>query len=238
MPNDAPTPTPTTPLALRIVSDTICPWCYVGKRRFERAVAAVAGEGIAASITWLPYELNPTMPREGVERRAYRTWKFGSWERSQELDAHVGAEAAREGLEFNHDRMLRTPNTLLSHRVIWLADQLGGPALQDSVVEALFRAYFTEGQDIGDRATLLAIGTAAGLGADRLRAMLDGDGDDDGGAGAAEVARHLRWAQQAGLDGVPSVIVDDTLVFSGAQRTEIVAQVLRDMAAAQRSPAS
>lgn len=225
MPNDATLHVPaTTTLALRIVSDTICPWCYAGKRRFERAVAAVAHEGIAASITWLPYELNPTMPAAGVERRAYRTQKFGSWERSQELDAHVGAEAASEGLAFNYESMLRTPNTLLSHRVIWLADALGGPALQDSVVEALFRAYFTEGRDIGDRATLQAIGTSAGLDAERLGAMLDGD------EGAAEVARHLAWAQRSGLDGVPSVIVGNTLVFSGAQRTEIVAQVLRDMA--------
>lgn len=214
----------TAKLALRIVSDTICPWCYVGKRRFQRAVAAVADEGIAASITWLPYELNPTMPSGGVERRTYRTQKFGSWERSQELDAQVGAEAASEGLTFNYDRMLRTPNTLLSHRVIWLADALGGAALQDAVVEALFRAYFTEGRDIGDRATLQEIGTSAGLDAERLRAMLDGD------EGAAEVARHLAWAQRSGLDGVPSVIVGNTLVFSGAQRTEIVAQVLRDMA--------
>lgn len=233
MPNDTTLPAPaTTQLAIRIVSDTICPWCYVGKRRFERAVAAVAHEGIEASITWLPYELNPTMPEAGVERRAYRTWKFGSWQRSQELDAHVGAEAASEGLAFNHDRMLRTPNTLLSHRVIWLADALGGAALQDRVVEALFRAYFTEGQDIGEAPTLLEIGTDAGIDADRLRATLDGD------EGATEVAHQLRWAQQAGLDGVPSVIVGNTLAFSGAQRTEIVAQVLRGMAAAQRAPAS
>src|SRR5262245_2848630 len=138
-------------LTIDIYSDVICPWCFIGKRRMERGVALAMQ---AATVRWHPFELNPDMPREGVERRAYRIKKFGSWERSLELDAQVSRAFAGEGLAFNSEKMACTPNTFDAHRIIWLAGEKG---VQDAVVEALFRAYFTAGGDLSDRATLAAV---------------------------------------------------------------------------------
>src|SRR5262249_55019338 len=136
-----------------VISDVICPWCYIGKRRLEKAVAALDGRH-EVRVRWLPFQLNPRMPTEGVSRREYRTKKVGSWERSQELDARVAAAGEADGIHFAFDRIERTPNTLDAHRLIWLAERQG---VQDSVVEALFRAYFTEGRDISSRQPLLDV---------------------------------------------------------------------------------
>ena len=121
-------------LTVDVISDVICPWCYIGKRRLEKAVAAVDGP---VGVRWLPFQLNPAMPKEGVSRSEYRTKKFGSWERSQELDARVVAVGQSEGIHFAFDRIERTPNTLDAHRLVGLAERQG---VQDAVVEALFRA--------------------------------------------------------------------------------------------------
>jgi predicted DsbA family dithiol-disulfide isomerase len=121
-------------LHIDIISDVICPWCFIGKRRLEKAIAAHDGQ---VKVRWLPFQLNPTMPREGVGRKEYRTRKFGSWERSLELDAQMVAVGETEGIHFAFDRTERTPNTLDAHRLIWLADQQG---VQDAVVEAMFRS--------------------------------------------------------------------------------------------------
>src|ERR1700693_3072461 len=135
-------------LAIEVISDAICPWCWVAKRRLESAIAALVPE-IAATVTWRPFELNPEMPKAGVDRRAYRSAKFGSWQRSQALDAQVAAAGRSEGLVFNHDKMARSPNTVDAHRLIRLAGQQGKQA---DVVEGLFAAYFNEGRDVGDPA--------------------------------------------------------------------------------------
>src|SRR4051794_31753793 len=111
-------------LLIDVISDVICPWCFIGKRRLEKAVAAAEGRH-EVRVRWLPSQLNPTMPKDGISRREYRTRKFGSWERSLELDAQVAAAGAGEGITFAFDRMERTPNTLDAHRLIWLADQEG-----------------------------------------------------------------------------------------------------------------
>src|SRR3954468_22308189 len=113
------------------------------------------------------------MPREGIERKSYRIWKFGSWERSQELDAQVAAAGQGEGIAFHFDRQSRTPNTLDAHRVIWLAGERG---VQDTAVEALFLAYFTEGRDLSDRATLAEVAAGAGLDRAEVDELLAGDG--------------------------------------------------------------
>jgi predicted DsbA family dithiol-disulfide isomerase len=117
-------------LAVDVISDVICPWCYVGKRRLEKATAAVGGP---VAVRWLPFQLNTAMPKEGVSRREYRTKKFGSWERSQELDARVVAAGEAEGIHFAFDRIGRTPNTLDAHRLVGLAEMQG---VQGAVVEA------------------------------------------------------------------------------------------------------
>src|SRR5688572_18180858 len=109
-------------LAVDVFSDVICPWCYIGKRRLERAVSALGGSH-EVRVRWLPLQLNPQMPKEGISRRDYRIRKFGSWERSLELDARVTAAGEGEGIDFAFDRIERTPNTLDAHRLVWLADK-------------------------------------------------------------------------------------------------------------------
>src|SRR5258706_11329 len=159
-------------LAIEVISDAICPWCWVAKRRLDRAIAALAPD-ITASVTWRPFELNPEMPKAGVDRRAYRSAKFGSWQRSQVLDAQVAAAGRSEGLVFNHDKMERTPNTVDAHRLIWLAGQQGK---QDVGVEGLFAAYFNQGRDIADP-TVLACVARVGLRWAGLRAHRRSNGD-------------------------------------------------------------
>jgi predicted DsbA family dithiol-disulfide isomerase len=143
-----------------IVSDAICPWCYIGKRHLERALAELAGQGLGFSVHWNPFQLNPDMPKGGAARATYRLAKFGSLERVRELDTRVTTAAAAVALDFHLDRIQRTPNTLDAHRLIWLADRAG---VQDMVVEAVFRAYFVEGEDIGDHAVLSHCAAQAGL---------------------------------------------------------------------------
>jgi predicted DsbA family dithiol-disulfide isomerase len=157
------------PLKLDIVSDAICPWCYVGKRHLEAALPLLASEGLVFDVRWRPFQLNPDMPKAGVDRRAYRSAKFGSWEKSQALDAQVAAAGAADGLAFHHDRIVKTPNTVASHILVGLGYEVGGAALQNRVVEGLFAGYFTEGHDVGDLEVLGDIGAAAGI--DRARVV-------------------------------------------------------------------
>src|SRR5260221_9947764 len=212
-------------LAIEVISDAICPWCWVAKRRLDRALEALAPD-ITASVTWRPFELNPEMPKTGVDRRAYRSAKFGSWQRSQVLDAQVAAAGRSDGLVFNHDKMERTPNTIDAHRLIWLAGQQGK---QHDVVEGLFAAYFNEGRDIGDPAVLADIGASAGLDRTRILAMLASD------EGQAEVRSELQRAVNLRVSGVPTVLVDGIPLFSGAIRPDLMEAELRKAASHVRS---
>ncbi len=211
------------PLELHVFSDTICPWCFVGKRRIERAIEELRADGAQLIIRWLPFELNPDMPEGGMDRRVYRSAKFGSWEHSQALDAQVAAEGSREGIEFRHDLITRTPNTRASHRLIWLAGELGGSTLQGRLVEALFSAYFCEGRDIGDKTVLADLGARVGLDARRVEVLLEGS------EGLDEVLKLELQASTAGIRSVPSVLVDGRVIFSGALRTPLMIQALREL---------
>jgi predicted DsbA family dithiol-disulfide isomerase len=202
-------------LLVDVLSDVICPWCYIGKRRLEKAVAALGGP---VRVRWLPFQLNPTMPKEGISRSEYRTKKFGSWERSQELDARVVVVGEAEGIPFAFDRIERTPNTLDAHRLVGLAERQG---VQDAVVEALFRAYFTEGQDISNRQTLLDVVADAGLDRHKAEALLN----SDDGLEAIKEAEAL--ARRFGVDGVPFFVVNSTLTLSGAQQPDAFLAVFR-----------
>jgi len=204
-----------------IISDAICPWCYVGKRQLERALPMLAEQGMQFEVHWHPYQLNPDMPEEGVDRAEYRLQKFGSPERMREIDARVGQAFAGVGLEFRPERMLRTPNTIAAHRVIWQAGRAGVQdaaqrGVEDAVVEALFRAYFTEGRDIGDAATLDAVAEAAGL--PGVGDFLAGDEGRDEVLGADAAAR------RAGIDGVPCFTMQGHVLFSGAMPAETMAE--------------
>ncbi len=190
-----------------IVSDAICPWCWIGKRHFAAALDILAEDGLHFTLSWRPYQLNPDMPAEGVAREAYRAKKFGNIERSRQLDAQVADVGRAAGLEFRFDRMLRTPNTIDAHRLLHLAEPSG---LQNDLAEALFRAYFQEGQDIGDRAVLGAVGGAVGLDDATLASFAAA------AAGREEVLAEDASLRQAGLNGVPSFVLDRHLLFSGA----------------------
>lgn len=189
-----------------VISDVICPWCYVGKRRLEKAIALSRHREVR--VRWHPLQLNSQMPKEGMNRKEYRTAKFGSWERSLTLDAQVTDVGRAEGIPFAFDKIERTPNTLDAHRLIWLADKDG---VQDAVVEALFRAYLIEGRDISRTPTLLDVVAEAKLDRGRAEAVL---GDDEGLAAiraAEEVAR------RAGVQGVPFFFVNNRVALSGAR---------------------
>ena len=216
-------------LHLDIVSDTICPWCYVGKAHLAQALPVLAAEGLVFAITWRPFQLNPDMPGEGVDRRMYRTRKFGSWERSQQLDAGVARAAAAAGLPMRHDLMVRTPNTVASHVIMALAHEAGGAALQDRFADVLFVAYFVGGQDVGDVETLATLAADAGLPReDALAALADP-------ARAEAVRRDERLARELRLDGVPSFVLDGRFLFSGAQPASVMVQALRQAAVALAS---
>jgi predicted DsbA family dithiol-disulfide isomerase len=195
-------------LTLDVISDVICPWCYIGKKRLEKAIVAFEGQQ-DIRVDWLPYQLNPTMPKEGISRKEYRIRKFGSWERSLELDARVVAVGETEGIHFAFDRIERTPNTVDAHRLIWLAGQQG---CQDGVVEKLFRACFTDGRDISNRQTLIDVVAEAGLARQLAEGVLNSDEGMDAIKAAEELSRRFR------VDGVPFFIINNEITLSGAQQ--------------------
>ena len=201
-----------------IVSDAICPWCYIGKRQLERALATLAEEGLHFSVHWNPFQLNPDMPKEGRDRAAYRAMKFGSAERSRELDERVAGAAADVGLPFQMQLQKRTPNTLDAHRLIGLA---GRENRQDAVVEALFVAYFTRGADIGDHDVLAECAATGGMDRAAVAEFLASD------TAAAEILAADQAAREAGVNGVPSFFLDCYGLYSGAVPAEQMAEALR-----------
>src|SRR5713101_507017 len=148
-------------LIVDVTSDLICPWCFIAKRRIERAASML---GNSLEIRWHPFQLNPEMPVDGLDRRVYRSAKFGSWEQSQRLDAQVAAAGKEVGIRFRHDLMKRTPNTFRGH-VLLAAALKDSLQTQNLVAERLFQAYFLNGEDVGDPTTLLGIGREFGVAA-------------------------------------------------------------------------
>lgn len=197
-------------LHLDIFSDVICPWCFIGKRRLSQALSLIAGR-YAVNVTWRVFQLNPNMPPEGVDRKVYRTAKFGSWSRSLALDAQLTEVGTKEGIPFAFDRIQRTPNTFDAHRLIWLAQREG---VQDAVVEALFRGYFTEGEDIGDRRILSDIASTAGLLSAQVERFLASD------EGVEQLRQEEAKARQLGISGVPYFLVNGRYAIEGAQPAE------------------
>lgn len=197
-------------ITVEVISDVICPWCFIGKRRMERAIALI-NKDVEINVHWLPYQLNPGMPPEGISRKEYRIQKFGSWERSQELDANVSANGKDEGIDFRFDLIERTPNTVNAHRLIWLANKHG---CQDAVVEAFFLAYFTNGRDLSDGQILVDVVDQAGI----SRKLAEDSLASNEGMAEIEAAKQL--AQQVGVDGVPFYIINRRVALAGAQPTE------------------
>ena len=198
-------------LLIEVASDVICPWCYIGKRRLAKALERLAGE-VEARVEWLPFQLNPAMPPQGVPRAQYRRAKFGSLERSRELDTRIAREGEGEGIQFAFERMERTPNTIAAHRLIDLAQQRNKA---EPVVDALFRAYFEEGRDIGDESVLSQVARECGI---------------DGWPGASDLGRVARLeagVRELGITGVPTFIFDRRSGISGAYPPAELAAAIR-----------
>jgi len=199
-------------LKVEVVSDVICPWCYIGKRRLEKALALLEGEA-QVELRWLPFQLNPEMPREGMARADYRARKFGSVERGRSLDARVAAEGQGEGIAFAFERIERTPNTLAAHQLIEIAQQEGRG---DAVVDALFRAYFEQARDIGDPEVLAEIAARCEV------AGWPGAADEKRVAALEASMRGL------GISAVPTFIFDRRLGVSGAHPPDSLAAAIRE----------
>ena len=207
-------------MRVAIVSDTICPWCYIGKRRFERARS---GRPADLSVEWRPFQLNPDMPAGGTDRVRHLVAKFGSEERVAEIFEAIEQAGESEGIRFDFDRIARTPNTVDSHRLIAFAGEGGA---QDQVVEALFRRYFEQGEDIGDPAVLVAAGVDGGLDEDEVDRFLAGSD------GIEEMRRESEAASRAGISGVPCFVFEGRYAISGAHPPDVFERVF-ELAAAE-----
>jgi len=211
-----------TPLVIDVVSDVVCPWCFIGKRRLEKALALVPE--IPVEVRFHPYFLNDWVPREGISREEYLTTKFGSVERYKDIAKRVAAAAAAEGLTYNVDGIARQPNTLDCHRLILWASESGNGA---RMKQRLMELYFTEGADLSDPDVLVKAAAECGLDAESVRARLASDADVD------VVTRAAEQAKEAGIDGVPCFILGGALAVSGAQAPEYLADAIT-RAASQR----
>lgn len=205
---------------LDIFSDPVCPWCYIGKANLDRALEARADHPF--EIEWHPFQLNPDMLPEGVDRRSYLEAKFGGKDRAVQIYARVEEAARNSGLEIDFARIPRVPNTRNAHRLIHWAGQEGR---QSVVVSALFRAYWREGRDIGDTKTLADIAAESGLDRDVIARLLATDADLD-----AITARDAH-ARERGINAVPTFVVANQYVLSGAQPPALWGQVIDELSA-------
>jgi len=216
---------PDQPVRIDIVSDVVCPWCFIGKRRLEKALALKPE--IPVELHWHPYFLNDWIPREGISRADYLITKFGSPERYRGIAMRVSAAAAEEGLTYAIDKISRQPNTLDAHRLIRWAAGIGKAA---EMKQKLMDLYFTEGADLTNRAVLVQAAADIGLDAEDVREALASDQD------VAEVEREAQNAKDAGIEGVPMFIFGGRFAVSGAQSPDYLAEAIAR--AAQTSEAA
>ncbi len=190
------------PITINITSDFICPWCLLGTRRLFRVLDELSPR-VMPVINWLPYELNPNMPAEGMDRKTYRTLKFGSWRRALELDAGTIAAGAADGVVFDYERIQRVPNTFAAHRLAWLAAQTGQ---QNAVAHAIQRGYFVEGRDIGSWDVLADLAAEAGLNRTESYDFLSS------GAATLEVRHQEQRVLARGVRGIPRFTLCDKII--------------------------
>jgi predicted DsbA family dithiol-disulfide isomerase len=205
------------PLTIDIVSDVVCPWCYIGKRNLEAALATMPASNV--EIRWRPYQLDATIPPEGIARRTYLERKFGT--RVDEIYTRVAAAGHEAGLDFAFERIERSPNTLDAHRLIRWAQSAGK---QNEIVERLFRRFFIEGRDIGNRAVLTETAAAAAMDAQVVQRLLEGDADKE------SVREEIATAQRLGVTGVPFFIFAGRFGLAGAQPAEILVSAINKAA--------
>jgi predicted DsbA family dithiol-disulfide isomerase len=203
---------------IEVVSDVVCPWCWVGKRRLEKAVKLL-GPNAQVNVTWRSFQLNPTMPSEGADRRHYIRAKFGSLERFAAMEKRLEEVGAGEGIDFKFGNISRIPNTLNAHRLIWLAQRDGR---QDAVVEALFKAYFVDGVDVGETGCLATVAAAGGIERTLAERFLETN------QGLNEVIAEERRFKAMGIDGVPGFVLNGRYLFSGAAEPAVIAEALAE----------
>jgi predicted DsbA family dithiol-disulfide isomerase len=198
-----------------VVSDVVCPWCYIGKRRLEAAIALARDVNVA--INWRPYFLNDWIPREGIDRQTYLETKFGSVERYAVIAERVAAAAAIEGLTYGHEKIGRQPNTLDCHRLILWSRSATDPA---KMKQRLMDLYFAEGADLTDPKQLIQAAVDVGMDGDLVRRLLASDADIDRIEGEASAAK------EAGIDGVPCFVFGGSVIVTGAQSPEYLASAI------------
>ncbi|MGB1157110.1 MAG: DsbA family oxidoreductase [Alphaproteobacteria bacterium] len=201
----------TLELSLDVFADPICPWCFIGKRNLERALATYEGPTVAAKIQWRTFMLNPGMPPEGMDRRAYLEAKFGGPENAKAVYGRIKQAGLASGLTLEFDKIGRTPSTRPAHRAVRHVQLTEGHERAEAFVEALFNAYFTEGRDIGQVEVLLEVALGAGVNPDVLWAMFESD------AHIEEINAEDVQAREMGMGGVPGFIVNRKYFLSGAQ---------------------
>jgi predicted DsbA family dithiol-disulfide isomerase len=202
-------------MQLEIFSDTVCPWCYIGKRRLERALRQRPQQGLA--LRWRAFQLNPGLPPNGMDRRQYMVAKFGSLDRAQRLFDAVARVGAQEGIQFDFERIARTPNTVRSHRLLYAAAEEGR---QSDLLDLLFAAYFTQGLDIGDADVLSALAFEAGLSTTAINdALTEGSRMD------LAITEDLQ-SRRIGINGVPFFVFNGRFGLSGAQEPEALLNML------------
>ena len=215
-------------MIVEVWSDVVCPWCYIGKRRFERALAQLADDptyDVDVNVVFRPFQLDPSAP-PGTSMPVADVYarKFGGPERAASIIDHVTSIAADEGLDFRLDRARRA-NTRDAHRVLDFAARSGAPGVQAALKERLLAAYFTNGEDVGDPDVLVRAATEVGLDADDVRALLDSD------EGVTELQAAAATAAEAGITAVPTYVIDGRWSIPGAQDPDVFVQVLRRLAA-------
>jgi len=231
MPTAAMTDPMPVALTVDVVSDVVCPWCYIGKRRLEAALAELTRREpeLAATVRWHPFQLNPDLPREGVDRLSYLTAKFGGAARADQIYERVRAAGRDAGLQLALDAIVRQPNTLDAHRLIAWAQSHGEHDAGD-LVERLFRAYFVEGRLVGDRDELARIAGEAGYDVAQAREFLESEALHE------EVAHADERARAMGIQGVPFFIFDGRVALSGAHEPATMLDAIRQARAAPHSP--
>lgn len=208
-------------IELDVVSDVMCPWCYIGKKRLEKALALLSD--IDVEVRWRPYQLDATLPPEGKDRKKYLDDKFGGAEQAREIYARIEEAGRDEGIPFAFDKIKVAPNTLDAHRLIrWAAN--GGEEVQQQIVDRLFKLFFVEGANIGDPAVLLEAAGEAGMNTAVMETLLPTDADKK------EVQTEIAVAQQMGVTGVPCFIINNKYAVMGAQAPEAIADAIRNAA--------
>ncbi|WP_293291974.1 DsbA family oxidoreductase [Oricola sp.] len=211
-----------TRVQVDIVSDVMCPWCYIGKKRYEAALAALDPD-IGVDTHWRPYQLDPTLPPEGKPRDLYLAEKFGGLERARELYANIEAAGRGAGIPFRFDTIGVSPNTLDAHRLIRWA-RTAGEGVQDRVVDRLFALFFLEGRNIGDHAELVDVARQCGMDPAIVETLLASDSDKDA------VSQEIALARSMGVSGVPCFILQNKYAVVGAQDPATLAEAIAEVA--------